>query len=146
MNRIINSLAVAEFNKKLNAVEVNFTGSGPASLYHETMDIAMNISLIYHTNQWLFRKRHFEDITPDAFLHFITKWSKKSYQLFMEHAGVKHCKVALLTTVDCCFYLMSENEWLSQPASISSLELQLFSSLDEAKSFLNQGKEPKLIM
>jgi hypothetical protein len=146
MNRIINSLAEAEFNKKINAVEVNFRGTGPAALYHETMDIAMNISLIYHTNQWLLRKKHFEDITPDAFLKFVVKWSEKSHLLFLEHAAAEHCKVALLTTVDCCLYLMAEYAWLSGSGkNYPNLEMQLFSSMDEAKSFLGQGKEPKLI-
>lgn len=147
MNRIINSLAEAEFNKNLNAVEVNFTGSGLAHLYHETMDIAMNISLVYRSNRWLFKKKHFEDISPDAFLSFVQKWSDKAHQLFLEHSGTHQCKVAILTTLDCCLYLMSEHPWVNNASeNYPNLELQLFSSPDKARSFLSQGKEPKLLI
>jgi len=140
MNRIINSLAEAEFNKELNAVEVNFLGTGLAPLYHETMDIAMNISLIYHTNRWLLQKRDYQDMSPDAFLNFIKVWSKKAYQLFIQHDVAVKCQVALVTTVECCLYLKSEYPWLShEDVHDTSLALHLFTSLDEANAYLSPG-------
>lgn len=146
MNRIINSLAEAEFNKKLNAVEVNFLGTGLPPLYHETMDIAMNISLIYHTNRWLLQKNDYEDISPDAFLNFIQIWSKKAYQLFLQHDVTLKCQVALVTTVDCCLYLKSEYPALNnEDVHDTSLALHLFTSINEAQAYLSHGNAPQFL-
>ena len=82
MYRIINSLASAEFNRKLRAVEVNFNGYGESFLYHETMDIAMNIAVIHDSNKWLFIKDSFRDIDSYEFLYFVRKWSKTCSELF----------------------------------------------------------------
>lgn len=146
MNRIINSLAEAEFRRKLNAVEVHFLRKGQSSLYHETMDIAMNISLINHTNRWLLQKSDFEDLSPDAFLNFIELWSHKAYQLFVKHDVATRCQVALVTTVDCCLYLRSRYSWLNEEEyQYDKLVLQLFSSVSEAKAYLSLGNAPQYV-
>ena len=146
MNRIINSLAEAEFNKKLNAVKVNFLGTGLPPLYHETMDIAMNISLIYHTNRWLLQKRDYEDIGPDAFLSFIQLWSQKAYQLFIQHYVATKCQVALVTSVDCCLYLQSKYPWLKDEGTHDATwAMQLFSSMSDAQAYLYHGNTPQYL-
>ena len=147
MNKIINSLATAEFVRKLNAVEVNFKGSGSLAQYHETIDIALNISLVYQTNQWLLKKSHFQDISPDTFLNFIGKWSKKSCQLHLEHHASADCKVALYTTAETDIYLRSEHEGIGKHTSTThGLTLRVFSDLEKAQTFLSQGKEPKVLI
>lgn len=140
MNRIINSLAIAEYNKTLEAVEVNFNGSGLAQLYHDTMDIAMNISLIHLTNRWLFIKDTFQDISHAAFLTFVKRWSRKASNLHREHGSEDLCKVALFTTPESYLYLMAEHDWLQDSQQFfPHLLLQLFTSEQQAREFLNKG-------
>jgi len=140
MNRIINSLAVAEFNRLINAVEISFKGQGPSSLYHETMDIAMDISLVHRSNQWLFKKKRFQDINHSAFICFVEKWATKASYLHQEYGGSEQCKVALYTTTESCLYLLSEYEWLQDSTTkLPFLHIQLFTDLNKAKAFLNKG-------
>ena len=147
MKRIMNRLVTAEYIRELNAVEVDFKGLGLLSEYHETMDIAMNISLVYQTNQWLFKKKSFVDISPDAFMYFIKKWSIKACAIYHEHISKKDCKLALYTGAESSLYLVSTNELFEKQRSVQpGLELQIFSDLREAKSFLKQGKEPKVLI
>ncbi|WKN30634.1 hypothetical protein PZB74_16880 [Porifericola rhodea] len=147
MHRIINSLAVAEYNKSLRAVEINFNGQGPSALYHDTMDIAMNISMIHQTNNWLFYKDDFTDISPNAFIAFVRKWSKKACT--MHNAGLSNniCKVALVTSAESYLYLISEHEWLENPKKkFGSLHLKLFTEAEQAKKFLNNGYSSRVLM
>ncbi len=138
MYRIINSLAVAEYNKALRVVEVNFNGQGSSELYHETMDIAMNISMIYETNSWLFIKDDFKDISHNAFMAFAKKWSNKASEMHGISTPDSLCKVALLTTVESYFYLLDEFEWLEDSRkNLNNLHFKLFNCLEQAKVFLS---------
>ena len=145
MYRIINSLASAEYNKKLGAVVVNFNGYGEPSLYHETMDIAMNIAVIYDTNKWLFVKDFFQDINPHEFLFFVKKWSNTCTTLLDSMKSKTECQVALLTTPASQRKLLTDNEWLKEPESkFNDLKLKIFTTQEEASSFLNPHKSRKL--
>lgn len=138
MYRIINSLASAEFNKKLGAVEVNFNGYGAAVLYHETMDIAMNIAVIYDTNNWLFIKDFFHDIDSHEFLYFVRKWSKTCSDLFEPLSENSVCQVALLTSSASHHKLVTQHDWLKKPETkFSNLNLRVYSNREEAYSFLS---------
>lgn len=137
MYRIINSLATAEYSKDLLAVEVKFNGHGNPNLYHETMDIAMNIALIYDTNRWFFRKEHFEDISENKFIFFVSKWSKKASELFVNNPKNFICKVALLTSTESKDFLMENNLWLSSPQQkFKNLDLKVFTEKEEVNEFL----------
>jgi len=141
MYRIINSLASAEYNKELGAVEINFNGYGEPALYHETMDIAMNIAVIYDTNKWLFVKDFFQDINPHEFLFFVKKWSNTSNELLSPISDHKTCKVALLTNSASRQKLMADNEWLKQSkAKFSNLDLRVFCKQEDAQEFLSYEK------
>ncbi len=145
MYRIINSLATAEYNKRLSAVEVNFKGYGEPELYHDTMDIAMNIAAIYDTNHWLFIKDTFEDITETEFLFFVSKWSKQTTHLFMHQSKNQVCKVALLTTLGSEVFLKDNNLWLMNPSlKFPNLNLKIFTEAQEAMQFL-AGKPNKML-
>lgn len=136
MYRIINSLATAEYNKDLSAVEVNFKGSGEPRLYHDTMDIAMNIAIIYDTNRWFFRKDQFEDINENKFIYFVSKWSKKTFDLFGNPKNYI-CKVALLTSAESKDFLMENNLWLNNPQQkFRNLDLKIFTEEEEVSEFL----------
>lgn len=137
MYRIINSLATAEYNKNLLAVEVNFNGYGDPSLYHDTMDIAMNIALIYDTNRWFFKKDHFNDINENKFMLFVSKWSKKASELFLKKPKNYICKVALLTSEESKGFLMETNLWLTHPQQkFRNLDLKIFTDREEVNEFL----------
>lgn len=137
MYRIINSLVTAEFNKDIGAVEVNFNGHGNSSLYHHTMDIAMNIAVMYDTNCWLFTKDFFHDIDVDNFLFFIRKWSKRCSELFEPHSEHRQCKVALLTTADSYEHLSEQHGWLEGThTKLQYLDLRIFLCRDEANAYL----------
>lgn len=145
MYRIINSLASAEYNKDLGAIEVNFNGYGEPALYHETMDIAMNIAVIYDTNHWLFVKDFFQDINPHEFLFFVKKWSKTCNELLSPVSVHENCKVALLTTPASRQKLMADNEWLNQSkAKFNNLDLRVFCKREDAKVFLSHKKQNQL--
>ncbi|WPP51499.1 hypothetical protein [Catalinimonas niigatensis] len=147
MYRIINSLAVAEYNKFLGAVEINFNGQGPTALYHETMDIAMNIALIYKSNNWLFLKDDFSDISPNAFMTFVRKWSTKASEMHERSDSNYICKVALVTSSDSYLYLMSEHEWLEDSRKkFDNLHIRLFTKLEQAKKFLNNGYSSRILV
>ena len=137
MYRTINSLATAEFNKEIGAVEVNFNGQGDASLYHNTMDIAMNIAMIYDVNRWLFTKDFFHDIDVDNFLFFIKKWSKKCSNLFDSQSDNVQCRVALLTTPDSLNHLSERYDWLEESRTkFDDLHLKVFLNREEAYTHL----------
>ncbi len=143
MYRIINSLATAEYNERLCAVEVNFKGYGEPELYHDTMDIAMNIAAIYDTNRWLFIKDTFEDITETEFLFFVSKWSKQTANLFVQ--SHQPCKVALLATLSSESFLKDNNLWLMNPSlKFPNLNLKIFTEAGEAMEFL-AGEPNKMI-
>ena len=145
MYRIINSLASAEFNKELRAVEINFNGYGEAALYHETMDIAMNIAVVYDTNKWLFVKDFFQDINPHEFLFFVKKWSNTSNELLNPLSDHTVCQVALLTNSASHEKLIADNDWLKQSnAKFNNLDLRVFSSREEAQKFLSAKREISL--
>ena len=146
MYRIINSLATAEFNKEIGAVEVNFNGQGNPSLYHSTMDIAMNIAVIYDTNQWLFVKDLFHDIDVDNFLFFVKKWSIKCSTLLESYSGSNRCKVALLTTSDSYDHLLEEYDWLKHPHSkFTDLDLRVFLDREAAYAYLSEQTNTKML-
>lgn len=146
MYRIINSLAVAEYNKPLRAVEINFNGWGPSDLYHETMDIAMNIAMIYQTNSWLFVKDDFTDINHNAFMVFVRKWSKKASEMYEISSPNYMCKVALVTSSDSYLYLMAEHDWLQDSRKkFNNLYIKLFTRLEQAKAFLNNDYTSKIL-
>ena len=141
MYRIINSLATAEFNREIGAVEVNFNGQGDSSLYHNTMDIAMNIAVVYDTNRWLFTKDLFHDIDVDNFLFFIRKWSRKCSNMFESRSGNAQCQVALLTTTDSYEHLLEKHGWLEESDTrFNDLYLQVFLGRKEAYAYL-MGQE-----
>lgn len=143
MYRIINSLATAEFNKDIDAVEVNFNGQGNASLYHNTMDIAMNIAIVYDTNRWLFVKDLFLDIDVDNFLLFIRKWSK---QCSNPSASDSSCHVALLTTPDSYQHLSGRYDWLEETRTkFSNLHLRFFFDRAEAYRYLSESVSEKML-
>ncbi|MEM9673825.1 MAG: hypothetical protein ACFB15_01965 [Cyclobacteriaceae bacterium] len=145
MYRIINSLASAEYNKELGAVEINFNGYGEPTLYHETMDIAMNIAAIYDTNKWLFIKDFFQDINPHQFLFFVKKWSKTSNELLSPLSDHETCKVALLTSLASREKLVSDNEWLKQSkAKFSNLDFRVFFKQENAQEFLTHKEVEQL--
>lgn len=147
MYRIINSLAVAEYNKSLRAVEINFNGQGPASLYHETMDIAMNIAMIQKTNNWLFIKDDFTDISPNAFMMFVKRWSTKASEMHDVSSSQYLCKVALVTSTNSYLYLMTEHEWLNDSRKrFDSLYIKLFTNLEQAKTFLNNDYSSRVLI
>ena len=146
MYRIINSLATAEFNKEIGAVEVNFNGQGNPSLYHDTMDIAMNIAVIYRTNRWLFIKDLFRDIDVDNFLLFIRKWSKQCHQSLGSTSEESPCQVALLTTADSYEHLSERYNWLEEtPVKFSNLHLRFFFSRTDAYDFLTKRADEKVV-
>ena len=146
MYRIINSLATAEFNKEIGAVEVNFNGHGDSSLYHDTMDIAMNIAVMYNTNRWLFIKDLFHDLDVDNFLFFIRKWSKECTGLFDANSGNMQCQVALLTTVDSYEHLSQKYDWLKgKRTKFSNLYLRVFFAREEAYSYLTGQISEKIL-
>jgi len=144
MNKIFNSLASAEYAKSIRSVDVKFKGYGTPSLYYMTMDIAMNISLVYQTNQWLLAKTHFNDMNLESFVKFIARWSKDACKLYNEHNASQDCRVAFLTSKDACSYLHYKGINAHLDTS-SFLTLKVFADRREAASFLAEGKQPKLV-
>lgn len=145
MYRIINSLATAEFNKCLSAVEVKFKGYGEYELYHDTMDIAMNIAFVYGANRWFFIKDSFEDIDENKFLYFVRKWSKKTCELFVDNPENQICKVALLTSPESKGFLLENNPWLaSAKRKFFNLNFKIFTDKEEATEFLT-GRPNKMV-
>ena len=137
MYRIINSLATAEFNKATAAVEVNFNGQGDPALYHDTMDIAMSIAVMYNTNRWLFTKDLFHDMDVDHFLLFVRKWSSKNHEVFEASADHPPCRVALLTTADSYEHLAEKHQWLNETRTkFNQLQLRVFFDRKEAECYL----------
>ena len=146
MYRIINSLATAEFNKEIRAVEVNFNGQGNPSLYHDTMDIAINIAVVYDTNRWLFTKDLFLDIDVDNFLLFVRKWSKQYSESFGHHFQDPLCHVALLTTPDSYQHLSEKYHWMEEVRTkFSNLHLQFFFDRAEAYRYLSERTDEKML-
>ncbi len=142
MYRIINSLATAEFNKATSAVEVNFNGHGNPTLYHDTMDIAMSIAVMYNTNRWLFTKDLFHDVDVDHFLLFVRKWSSKNHELFEASASHPPCRVALLTTADSYEHLAEKHQWLNETRTkFNQLQLRVFFDRKEAERYLTRPVE-----
>lgn len=144
MYRIINSLATAEFNKAITAVEVNFNGHGDSTLYHDTMDIAMSIAVMYNTNRWLFTKDLFHDMDVDHFLLFVRKWYSKNHELFEASADHPPCRVALLTTANSYEHLAEKHQWLNQThTKFDQLQLQVFFDRSDAEGYLVSPVEEK---
>lgn len=144
MYRIINSLATAEYNRQISAVEVNFSGYGDPDLYHDTMDIAMNIALIYRTNRWLFFKDCFHDIGVENFLFFVRKWSNKFNVLFDPDADTP-CQVGLVTADETYHHLLAQHKWLENPQEkFSNLQIALFTHREEAYGYLSSQPQEKI--
>ncbi len=145
MYRIINSLATAEYNREIKAVEVNFNGQGNSSLYHDTMDIAMNIAVVYNTNRWLFIKDLFFDIDVDNFVLFIRKWSKQCSEPLAPGGGRIVSHVALLTTADSYQQLLGQHEWLNESQTkFNDLCMRAFVDRTEAYHYLEGPVEEYL--
>ena len=145
MYRIINSLATAEFNKATAAVEVNFNGHGQPTLYHDTMDIAMSIAVMYNTNRWLFTKDLFHDMDVDHFLLFVRKWSSKNHELFEASAHHPPCRVALLTTADSYEHLAEKHQWLHETHNkFDRLQLRVFFDREDAERYLTSPAREKV--
>jgi len=145
MYKIVNSLASAEYNKNLEAVIINFNGYGELTLYHETMDIAMNIAAVYDTNKWLFVKDFFQDVNPYEFFFFIKKWSNTCKSLTSSIISDKVCQVAVLTTPTSERKLMANSEWLEKSSfNFENLNLKIFTQHDKAYSFLSQPRNQTL--
>ncbi len=98
MYRIINSLATAEFSKKIAAVEMNFIGMGDAYQYQDSLDIATNIALMYDKRRWFFTKKHFEDIGEKTFLIHLQSW----YQRFSQFADEPDTKCTVAYVLSRC--------------------------------------------
>ncbi|MGB3778520.1 MAG: hypothetical protein WA960_09175 [Tunicatimonas sp.] len=144
MYRIINSLATAEFNKATATVEVNFNGHGDPVLYHDTMDIAMSIAVMYNTNRWLFTKDLFHDVDVDHFLLFVRKWSSKNHEIFEASADHPPCRVALLTTADSYEHLAEKHQWLNATHNkFNQLLLRVFFDRTEAENYLTSPSKQK---
>ena len=144
MYRIINSLATAEYNRQISAVEVTFSGHGDPDLYHDTMDIAMNIALIYRTNRWLFFKDCFHDIDVESFLFFVRKWSNKFNVLFDPDADTP-CQVGLVTADESHRPLIEQHKWLKNPQErFSNLQIELFTHREEAYDYLSALTNQKI--
>lgn len=134
MYRIINSLATAEFNKKISAVEVNFLGHGDAYQYQESLDIATNIALMYDAKRWFFNKKHYDDISEKQFLTYIQSWYQRFSQYLTDSLDTC-CTVVLLTSVASSAALKSlQAEWAD--SHIDSLDLKVFTTKDEVHEFL----------
>lgn len=139
MYRIVNSLANAEYDQELEAIVINFNGYGELSLYHETMDIAMNIAAVYRTNKWLFVKDFFQDINPYEFFFFIKKWSNTCKSMLSTITPPTVCQVVVLTSPATERKLMANDEWLDKSSfTFENLNLKIFTQEDEAYSFLSQ--------
>ncbi len=144
MYRIINSLATAEFNRATAAVEVNFNGHGDSSLYHDTMDIAMSIAVMYDTNRWLFTKDLFHDLDVDHFLLFVRKWSGKNHELFQAQPDHPPCRAALLTTADSYEHLAEKHQWLNEtPTKFNQLQFRVFFDRRDAEDYLTSSVKEK---
>ncbi len=145
MYKIVNSLASAEYNKNLEAVIINFNGYGELTLYHETMDIAMNIAAVYDTNKWLFVKDFFQDVNPYEFFFFIKKWSNTCKSLTSSFITDKTCQVAVLTTPASERKLITNSEWLEKSSfKFEHLNLKIFTQQDKAHTFLSQPRNQTL--
>ena len=145
MYRIINSLATAEYNREIKAVEVNFNGQGNPSLYHDTMDIAMNIAVVYNTHRWLFTKDLFFDMDVENFVLFIRKWSKQYGESLAPDGDGVVCHVALLTTIDSYQQLLGQHDWLNESQSkFSNLCMKAFVDRAEAYNYLGVSVEERM--
>ncbi|MEM9831212.1 MAG: hypothetical protein AAF944_11285 [Bacteroidota bacterium] len=143
MYKIVNSLATAEYNRDSGVVVVNFQGYGESALYHQTMDIAMNIAAVYNTNKWLLAKDFFQDINPSEFFFFIKKWSDTCNKLYSYIAPEKACQIAVLTTLISKRKLLLHREWLEGP-SFSNINLKIFTQPEDAYSFLSKEQNVSL--
>ncbi|MEM6842340.1 MAG: hypothetical protein AAF632_08940 [Bacteroidota bacterium] len=143
MYKIVNSLATAEYNRDSGVVVVNFQGYGESALYHQTMDIAMNIAAVYNTNKWLLAKDFFQDINPSEFFFFIKKWSDTCSKLYSYIAPEKACQIAVLTTLISKRKLLLHREWLEGP-SFSNINLKIFTQPEDAYSFLSKEQNVSL--
>ena len=143
MYKIVNSLATAEYNRDFGVVVVNFHGYGESALYHQTMDIAMNIAAVYNTNKWLLAKDFFQDINPHEFFFFIKKWSDTCNKLYSYTAPGNTCQIAVLTTLFSKRKLVLHREWLEEP-SISNINLKIFTQPEDAYSFLSEEQNISL--
>lgn len=145
MYRIINSLATAEFNKSIAAVEVNFNGHGDSALYHETMDIAMSIAVMYDANRWLFVKDMFDDMDVDHFLLFVRRWYNRDSELFDASTNPPLCRVALLTTPDSYEHLAKKHQWLNEThAKFNKLHLRVFFDRIETERYFSDCVNRKI--
>lgn len=133
MYRIINSLATAEFNKKISAVEVNFLGYGDVSQYQESLDIATNIALMYDTKRWLFNKKHYDDISEKQFLMYMQSWYQRFSQYFTDTLDTC-CTVVLLTSVASSAVFRNLQTGQTD-GRMQGLELKVFTTKDEVNDF-----------
>ncbi|MFP4093102.1 MAG: hypothetical protein ACLFUB_01365 [Cyclobacteriaceae bacterium] len=145
MYRIINSLAIAQFHKKINAVEIHFKGDGIPWLYYETLDLSLNIASVHATKAWLLRKSSFLDVSPSQLLEVLQSWAEDNAPLLNQFRD--ECfRFALLTNESAYLKFTQEIDYLQDGGlKLGHLHFQLFTNPKDAAYFLNSGYRPRVL-
>lgn len=124
MNKIMNNVCTIICNDFLNALEINFSKTGSLQEYNESMQLAMDLSIIHQINHWIVEKHDFNDLKLDNFLMLIFSWSK-----IVSKRNKADQKVTIITNkiISDRIGTILKKEWWQRHYSRSDIKIQPFS-------------------
>lgn len=139
---MINTVAVIEVNKAIEAVEVNLKGYGCVHQYVETLRMATHFAHLHRIKDYLLVKDHFGDINYDQFYQVVENWLSFLDQ-HLNRQYIKKIKVAIVVQRDVFLPLCSviHKAEKALPKVYDYLCFDLFYAYHKALGFL----QPRVI-
>lgn len=136
-NKTINTVAVIEVSKAIDAVEVHMRGYGCLHHYVEILKRATHFARLHGINHFLLIKEHFDDIDYQQFYQVIEKWLSFLDQ-HLSCMRIKKMKVAIVVERDVFLPLCSviHKTEKTLPKVYEHLCFDLFYAYHKALGFL----------
>jgi hypothetical protein len=131
MNKIINSICTIVCNDSLNALEINFNKNGKLQEYNESMELAMDLSIIRQVNKWIININDFQDLKIESFLMLLFSWSK-----IVRNRNKENHKVIMITSSEISNKINAilKKDWWHKRYNRSDINIKIF--YHERKEFL----------
>lgn len=123
MNKIMNNISTIVCNDLLKALEINFSKPGELSQYNESMQLAMDLSVIHRINCWIVEKKNFQDLKLENFLMLLFSWAK-----IAKNKNKAGQKVLIVTTADIANKINTilQKEWWQKRYNRPDIKIQTF--------------------
>lgn len=125
----MNTISTIICNDLYEALEINFNKNGELKEYNESMQLAMDLSIIHRVNRWIINKNDFHDLKIESFLMLLFSWSK-----IVRNRNKAHQKVIIVTTSEIFkkIHIILQKDWWQRRYNRSDISI---------KPFFNQRQE-----